>query len=191
MLFSGGLDSYFLYKSLRENKIKFKCAYFYTSPSSYETAKNLSKVKQICEYDNILLDLIKIDMKYLSSTKKFIQENMMFNYHFSIVFYKGIETLKKYGKDILIISGQSCDSILSFGPSQNTIPNFLARYLINFPFSFISKLIPFVLNLKFNKKLKNPKNINEFYFSFIKSFYYYPLNYSSNFKKKIRFLRIF
>ena len=121
LLFSGGLDSYFLYKTLKENNIKFKCAYFYTFPASYETEKNLKKVKYICKNDEISLDLIKVDLKYLKSTQNFIKKKMIFNYHFSLIFLKGIEYLKKkYGKNVLIISGQSCDSILSFGPSQTT-----------------------------------------------------------------------
>ena len=188
LLFSGGLDSYFLYKTLKENKIKFRCAYFYTYPSSYETEKNLNKVKRICENDNITLDLIKIDLKHLKTTQNFIKKKMLFNYHFSLIFYKGIEYLrKKYGKNILIISGQSCDSILSFGPSQNTISNFFARYLINFPFSFFSKLISHVLNLKFKQRLSNPKNIQEFYSFFFKSFYYYALDYPSK-SKNLKFI---
>ena len=192
LLFSGGLDSYFLYKTLKENKIKFRCAYFYTHPASYETEKNLQKVKLICKNDKKILDLVKINLKDLQSTQNFIKKKMVFNYHFSLLFYKGIEYLKeKYGKNILIISGQSCDSILSFGPSQNTIPNFFARYLINYPFSLFSKLIPHILNLKFKLKLTNPKNLKEFYSSFFKSFYYYPLNYPSNFKKYSFFRDLF
>ena len=107
---------------------------------------------------------------------------MIFNYHFSLIFLKGLIFKKKYGTNILIISGQSCDSILSFGPSQRTIPNFFARYLINFPFSIFSKIIPHILNLKFTQKLSNPKNSREFYETFFKSFYYYPLNYPSKSK---------
>ncbi len=184
LLFSGGLDSYFLYKTLKENSIKFKCAYFYTYPASYETEKNLDKVKYICENDGVALDLIKVDLKHLKSAQSFIKKKMAFNYHFSLIFFKGIEYLKKrYGKNILIISGQSCDSVLSFGPSQNTIPNFFARYLINFPFSFFSKFIPHILNLKFKEKLFNPKNIEEFYTLFFKSFYYYALGNSLHSKK--------
>ena len=53
----------------------------------------------------------------------------------------GVKKIKDlYGKDILIISGQSCDSIISFGPSQYTISNFIARYLIHFPNNFISQI---------------------------------------------------
>ena len=119
----------------------------------------------------ISLDLIKVDLKFLKSTQNFIKKKMMFNYHFSLIFLKGIEYLKKkYGKNVLIISGQSCDSILSFGPSQNTVPNFFARYLINFPFSIFSKIIPHILNLKFKQKLNNPKNLREFYETFFKVF---------------------
>ena len=183
LLFSGGLDSYFLYKTLRENKVKFKCAYFYTYPASYETEKNLSKVKYICKKDNIPLDLIKVELKFMQSVQNFIKKKMIFNYHISLIFFKGIEYLKnKYGKNILLISGQSCDSILSFGPSQNTIPNFFARYLINYPFSFFAKIIPLILNIKFKLKLNNPTNLKEFYRSFFKSFYYYVLKYPSKSK---------
>ena len=189
LLFSGGVDSYFLYKTLKENKIKFNCAYFYTYPASYETEKNLHKVKYICKNDEIPLDLIKLNLKFLHSTQNFIKKRMMFNYHFSFIFLKGIEYLKKkYGKNVVIISGQSCDSILSFGPSQSTIPNFFARYLINYPFSILSKIIPHILNLKFKQKLNNPKNLREFYETFFKSFYYYPLNYTSK-SKNLDFFR--
>ena len=43
---------------------------------------------------------------------------MLFDFHTSFVHFFGIKKiLKLYGKNIEIVSGQSADSILCFGPS--------------------------------------------------------------------------
>ena len=185
LLFSGGLDSLFLFKMLKLNNIEFSCAYFYSFPSSFETEHYKKKVKGICNEEDIFLDLIEVNTKKLLPILKFIRSKMQFNYHLSLLFLRGVQSLKKrYGKNILLISGQSCDSILSFGPSQLTKANFVARFLNIYPFNFISKLMVSVLNMKFNKDLRNPRTNINFYESFFFNFFYYPLIYSTNFKKK-------
>ena len=52
-------------------------------------------LKLLCKNDKKILDLVKINLKDLQSTQNFIKKKMVFNYHFSLLFYKGIEYLKK------------------------------------------------------------------------------------------------
>ena len=110
---------------------------------------------------------------------------MLFEYHLSLLHFIGVKKIKDlYGKDILIISGQSCDSIISFGPSQYTISNFIARFLIHFPNNFISQIFIKIINLKFKRKFYLIKNINDYYKSFYFSYFYYLIliNENKNFK---------
>ena len=56
---------------------------------------------------------------------------MLFDFHTCIVQFYGIsKILKKFGRNIEIVSGQSADSILCFGPSASTLSNFVNRIYI-------------------------------------------------------------
>ena len=96
---------------------------------------------------------------------------MLFEYHLSILHFFGIKQIIKKFMVITfsIISGQSCDSVLSFGPSQYTVSNFIAEFIVHFPKNFLSKILIRIINLKFKKKIYDIKNLENFY----KSFYFH------------------
>jgi hypothetical protein len=186
LLFSGGKDSTLIFKYLLDNKINFKPVYIATSPSTYETEINLVSAKKICSENNIELNIFFVNLKnYQNQVMSFITKYLVFDYHFSLIFYQGIRLLKKkYGKNITILTGQSLDSILSFGPSQFTFGNFIARFMTFYPFSFVTKLFCQILKLKFGKNFTLASTINNFYRNFYISFFYYPVYFNLKISEK-------
>jgi hypothetical protein len=180
LLFSGGKDSTLIFKYLLENKINFKPVYISTSPSAYETEINLDSAKKICSDNNIELHVLFVKLKnYQNQVMTFITKHLVFDYHFSLIFYQGIKLLKKkYGKNITILTGQSLDSVLSFGPSQLTFGNFIARFMTFYPFSFVTKLFCQTLKFRFNKNFTLANTTNKFYRNFYISFFYYPVYFN-------------
>jgi hypothetical protein len=111
---------------------------------------------------------------------------MLFEYHLSLLHFFGVKKIKKiYGNNILIISGQSCDSILSFGPSQYTVSNFIARFITHFHKNFFTKFFVKIINLKFKRKIYQIKNLSDFYKSFYFSYFYYSILIDENKKFKL------
>ena len=191
LLYSGGKDSTLILKYLLKLKIKFTPIYLSTHPRSFETEKNIQNAKMICSQNNLKLKIVKINLSNYFSINKIIKKNFLFDYHFSFLFYKGLkEIYREYGKDIFILSGQSLDSILSFGPSQKTIGNFFARYMNYYPLSIVSKFMSLILSLKFKKKLTVSKTKENFFENFYFNYFYYPvsteLKLSENFFSYLR-----
>jgi hypothetical protein len=189
LLFSGGKDSCLIFQNLIKHKISFIPIYLHTIPESKETLKNLNLVKLYCLKFNKKIKIIRINIKQ-KIPSNFFNQHMLFEYHLSLLHFFGIKQIKKnYGNNILIISGQSCDSILSFGPSQYTVSNFIARFITHFPKSFLSKILIKIINTKFRRKIYKINNLNDFYKSFYFSYFYYPIlideNKKYNFEKQI------
>ena len=180
LLFSGGKDSCLLFQNLNKNKINFTPVYLHTFPETVETLKNLNLAKLYCQRYNKTIKIINIKINE-EIPKSFFKHYMLFEYHLSLLHFFGVKKIKEiYGNNIAIISGQSCDSVLSLGPSQYTIANFIARFLIHFPNNFISKIFMKIINLKFKKNLYNIENLNDYYKSFYFSFFYYLIKIEEN-----------
>ena len=180
LLFSGGKDSCLLFQNLIKNKVDFIPIYFHTYPDTKETLKNLNLVKLYSLKYKKKIRILKININN-KIPSNFYSQFMLFEYHLSILHFFGIRQIKKiFGNNILIISGQSCDSVLSYGPSQYTISNFIARFIIHFPKNPISKIFIKIINLKFKRKIYEINNLEDFYKSFYYSFFYYPILINEN-----------
>jgi hypothetical protein len=177
LLYSGGKDSTIILKYLIKLKIRFVPIYLATQPKSHETEKNIQIAKMICLQNNIKLKILKINLKNYFNINNIIKKNFLFDYHFSLLFYKGLKKIhREYGKNIFILSGQSLDSVVSFGPSQKTIGNFLARYMNYYPLSIVSKFMSLILSLKFKKNLIASKTKKQFFENFYFNYFYYPVS---------------
>tara|TARA_B110000037_G_C17094454_1_gene495384 strand:+ start:402 stop:1880 length:1479 start_codon:yes stop_codon:yes gene_type:complete len=182
LLFSGGKDSCLLFQNLIKKNVNFTPVYLHTNPESNETLKNLKLATDYCKKYKKKLKIICIDIRN-EVPNKFRKNYLLFDHHISLLHFYGVKLIKKiYGKKIILISGQSCDSILSFGPSQYTVSNFIARILIHLPFSIFSKFLIKLINLKFKKKIFIIKNFKEYYRYFYYSFFYYVIGYENNSK---------
>ena len=117
-------------QKLIEIKANFECVYFYSKIKTLESEQGLIQSIQSAKFLNLSLKIIQIDKKISKKNFNEILECMLFDFHTSFVQFFGIkQIIKKYGKNIQIISGQSADSILCYGPSAVTVSNFLNRLL--------------------------------------------------------------
>lgn len=170
LLFSGGKDSSLLAQFFLKEKINFISVFINTNQKITEIEKNKKIASSIAKKNNFEFDEIKIDLT--NKNKSLIINYMMFDFHFSLIHFEGIKKIiKKYGKNINLICGQSSDSIFSYGASANTFSHFISRLSYFYNNRFISFVVKIFLERKYNKKLIN-YNINKETLFFL-SFYYY------------------
>ena len=169
-MFSGGKDSSLLAQFFLKEKINFISVFINTNQKITEIEKNKKIASSIAKKNNFEFDEIKIDLT--NKNKSLIINYMMFDFHFSLIHFEGIKKIiKKYGKNINLICGQSSDSIFSYGASANTFSHFISRLSYFYNNHFISFVVKIFLERKYNKKLIN-YNINKETLFFL-SFYYY------------------
>lgn len=132
MFYSGGADSTFLLLMCKELNIPLKCVLIEYIPNwnlnlkeIEEAKKNLIKIGQ--DYELIRVDLNDAIKHYGNLAK----EDLLFNRHLAVHFYETYKIVsEKYGKNVVILNGQSADSILSFGPSEFTFGNYIKRLIL-------------------------------------------------------------
>jgi hypothetical protein len=136
---------------MKELKIDFIPVLMVQDPDCREAIGDRERSQFVCDKLGLELEKIVLDFdRELLLMDEWLSD-MLFDRHSGIRHYASIrELIKLYGTDIIIINGQSCDSILSFGPSEKNLRCFLRRiqlYLDNPVFLFITKLL-------FEKRLK-------------------------------------
>ena len=132
LFYSGGTDSTFLLKTLQRLEIPFECVLIRYNPrwsvSEKEYCEAIDKLRAfgITDYKTLDIDLNEALRNHVETAEK----EMLFDRHLSVHFY---ETYKRvvdtWGDDVVIVNGQSADSILSFGPSD-IIPGFFVKRCI-------------------------------------------------------------
>lgn len=180
LFFSGGRDSLLIFKYLLQMKINFECIFYDTKINSVISSSS-KFVQNICKKNNINLRIIKLSLIMKSDFKKFLFSEMLFDYHYSFLHFMAFKKLTKiYDQNTIFLSGQSCDSVLSLGPSAYTFSNFIARFINLYPTNIISKIFCKIINLKFRNNISASKNLNNFYINFYNSFYYYSIECQNN-----------
>lgn len=174
LLFSGGKDSCLLLQYLLKNDVEFIPVFFKLNPLTKHGAGDLIKVRKISKELGLDLKEIEIDINEISeSYKAEIIEKQLFDMHFSLLHYYGNKILtKKYGKNILLVNGQSSDNIFSFGPSENSFMSFFRRNIMYSPESLISKIGILLLIVKTRKLFRFPKNELEKLFAIFDDYKY-------------------
>ncbi|SDS43318.1 hypothetical protein [Winogradskyella sediminis] len=163
LLFSGGKDSCLLLQFMIKFKIDFTPVFYKLNPMSKLGNKDLIRVRRISQELNLELEEIEIDLeKDTDSILNEITKAQVFDKHFSLLHYIGNRNiLRKYGKDTIIINGQSSDSILSFGPSENSVMSKFRRFIMYKPSHLMSRIGVLLMELKTKKKYRLPKNQKE------------------------------
>jgi len=184
LFFSGGKDSLFIFYYLLKMKINFECVFYDTQIKSV-ISDSIKFVKITCKQNKIKLRIIKIPLIIEPDFNKFLFSEMLFDYHYSLLHFSTFKKLKNiYNRNTIFVSGQSCDSILSFGPSAYTVSNFIARYINLYPSNLFSSIFSKILNLKFKNKIFTSKNLKDFCVNFYNSFFYYSIECEKNTKLK-------
>ena len=132
LFYSGGTDSTFLLKTLQRLEIPFECVLIRYNPrwsvseeGYYEAIEKL-RTFGINDYKTLDVDLNEALTNHVETAKK----EMLFDRHLSVHFYETYKRVAEtWGNDVVIVNGQSADSILSFGPSD-LIPGFFVKRCI-------------------------------------------------------------
>ena len=156
LFFSGGADSTLLLHILVENHIPFRCLIMQYQPTSSENANEVNRatayLKQIGieNYDTIDIDFNIARDRNIDA----VLNDMLFDRHTAVHCYECYRLIKeKYGEDVVIINGQTSDSILSFGPSEQTKGSFIRRAIL---YTTLGKLLLWPLMRFYMPHLRMP-----------------------------------
>jgi asparagine synthetase B (glutamine-hydrolysing) len=191
LLFSGGKDSCLLLQYLIHNKIPYQAIFLKTNPISNASLGDLKRARSYAKDLGVVLDEIEINLDAISEEEKVkIISNQPLDKHYNLLHYIGLRNIKKkYGDNIVILNGQSSDSILSFGPSEKSLMSFFRRNMMYFPTSLLSKMGNLLLILKTRSLFKLPKNNEEKLISLFDEYKYTRVLETSKSKAYIDYLK--
>lgn len=188
LLFSGGADSTLLAKLLQEQNIEFTPVFIKIEPSNKMNFDDTLKVQVSAKKLGIVPEKLTVNITKCNNNC-FIND-MFMDRSTAFWTYDIYKQLKdKYGEDIIILSGETADSILNYGPTSDGFGDFIAR---NFMFSnniIVNKIYELILHLT-RTQYKNrifPKT-KDFFISFFDEIYYktmYDKNASNEYYQKI------
>ena len=155
LFYSGGVDSTLLLLLCKELKIPVKCLLIRYQPMWSVNIQDIAFAQKNLERYGMDNDIIDVDL--YDAYKRFgknAMSDMLFDRHLAVHFYETYRTVsERYGDDVVIINGQSADSILSFGPSLFTKGNMIKRMILAFsqgPISIIGKAICRIINSSYD-----------------------------------------
>jgi hypothetical protein len=174
LLFSGGKDSCLILQYLLKGNIDFIPVFFKTKPLHTTTAEDLNRAKNVAAKLNINLTEIEVELSNISVKEKCeILKEQILDKHYSLLHYSGMKKIKDiYGEDVIVINGQSSDSILSFGPSENSTMSYFRRNIMYFPKSLTSIIGLLLLCIKTRNRFRLPKSKDERLVSLFDEFKY-------------------
>jgi NAD synthase len=174
--FSGGADSTLLAILCLEERIEFTPVFFRAVPAYAENDHDWIRAKAVAQQLGLNLTTIDTPLELDDELNKHITSRMLFDRHVCLLHFSGMrEVARRFGTHCIILSGQGADSVLSFGPSQNTRGDFVARFLATYPFSPLSTLCARLVSRRLGRELHSPKNTCEFMRSFFDQSDYYSL----------------
>lgn len=154
LFYSGGADSTLLLLMCKELDIPVKCIVIEYLPEWSINQRDKQKAIDNLNALNVAYDLVEVNL--IQAFEKYGEaaaEDMLFNRHLAVHFYETYDVVAtKYGKNVIILNGQSADSILSFGPSEYTLGNMAKRAIIAFmntPLANIVNCLLLVLNRRY------------------------------------------
>ena len=159
LFFSGGKDSTLLLKYLIDYNIDFDLVYFQMLPESVFGTVEKNRAINTATSFNREVKIINIDVENVDNDLiNEIVKLQLFDRHFSMLHYLGLKKLKElYDKQVILVNGQSSDSILSFGPSEETVKSLLRRLMLYYPQNIIAKIGVLLANKTLKIHLRTPK----------------------------------
>lgn len=163
LLFSGGRDSTYLAREMLRLGIDFDPIFFYSDPPYEANVKDFLRANIVAKQIGIQLRKIDISWNENKDVLPILTKDLLFDRHFALLHYLGFSQLRgEYDpENTIVINGQGSDSIFSFGPSEDTIGDFLRRLTIYFP-TFSHYFLGKIFERKFQRKFirRSTKNDN-------------------------------
>ncbi len=178
LFFSGGIDSTLLAKLLMEAGVSFKAVFLKPDPQPAANIKDFENAKVIAGLLNMPLEFCVFKNDHPSIEKEEVYKLQLFDRHFASTFFYGTQAvIDKYGKDIIIVNGQSSDNVFSFGPTNGWV-GYLQRYVL-YQKDRRAKAIAQLLSKLKKKNFIVPRNSLEQQIAFLDEYEYCYL-YDSN-----------
>lgn len=156
LFYSGGDDSTLLLFLCKELGIPVNCVVIKYLPDWSLNIVDVEKATANLKRLGVPYSLIEVDLTDASNDYGNIATSeLLFDRHLAVHFYKTYKQIAEVyarGGDVVIINGQSADSILSFGPSEFTRGNMLKRAILAFsngPIAFVGKIMSKILNVPY------------------------------------------
>ncbi len=164
LFYSGGTDSTLLAYIMQELKIPYTAVILKFKPfwsmNYNDYLKAIENAKKI-GIKNI--EIIEINLETAKLNIDLILQDMLFDRHLSVAFYESYRVItEKFGNNIITISGQGADSILSYGPSEFSLGDFMRRSILYYPKlskPLFNKLVQKKLGKQYEIPINN-QNIN-------------------------------
>jgi hypothetical protein len=176
LFISGGNDSTLLALMMRELKIDFTPVFVKLNPSYPANQSDSLRAEGVARYLGLTLKELDINVANVIGDIESIAREMIFDRHFSLLHFGAMRQLQReYGTDLIIVNGQSCDAVLSHGPSANSKGDFAARVLCHRPMTLWSSLAGLAVKVKHGWKYAAPRTEREYLLSRLDPFRYYSV----------------
>lgn len=154
LFYSGGVDSTLLLFICMELNIPVNCIIIKYIPEWSINVFDVDKAKKNLDFFGIKYTVVNVDLYEAKSKYESVAiKEMLFDRHLAVHFFQAYKAATDmFGKYIVVINGQSSDSILSFGPSGFTIGNFIKRTILAFskgPIAWLGKIASSIINVQF------------------------------------------
>jgi len=181
LFFSGGADSTLLALLMKKLEIDFTPVFLLAEPHYRANYSNYIRAEAVSKKNGLKLEVFETNLEPGLQNLPEVTDRMLFDRHFSLLHFEGAKVLaERFGKDSIFISGQSADSILSFGPSSKAKGDFAARVLFRRPGSIMSRFAAFAVRLKHGKRFRLSIGNDEFLSAFFNPKDYYAVTDSES-----------
>ena len=140
LLFSGGVDSTLLVKMLQEQNVDFIPVFGKQVPTNSMNYDDELKIKYSA--DRLGINPMEIEVDISEKLNPTIIDTMFLDRSITQLFFKISEKLKEqYGEDIILLNGQSSDSIFNFGATEKGAFPIIQRMLLFSPLKLINNIL--------------------------------------------------
>lgn len=163
VMFSGGIDSLLIAKSLISRGADVDLVFFRSMPSYQANLEDCGRAHESAKEMGLDLRIIDVRLDQYLLEGDFFDE-MLLNWHFSLLHLGAFRAINEYyGPEVTVVNGQSADSILSLGPSNRNIQDFLRRLSFRPVLRFI--LMPFlpIINCLFGTRFCFTFGLNKYF----------------------------
>ena len=176
LFFSGGVDSTLLALLLRVSKRVFYPVFMKARPFYRDNYESYLRAEANASYLGLHLHEIEIDIESNDGTLAAIARAMPFDRHPARLHFGALDQIqKRYGSDIIILSGQGADNVLSFGPSGRTKGDFAARALIYHAYGVLAKAAAKAVGRALRGRFRAPVSEIEYLTAFFDPQQYYAV----------------